>query len=353
MLCRFQHVIAAIPMPSSMFSRALRCAPAAALLMPRAMVGGIVPASNVTDALVQQNFGTLHVQDGWRTNEYQSTGTAMWRFVGFAGLSLGLAESAKCAGDEQPVAAHAEASSSRTSSMPAWWDAFIKSNEEANEYAKKLEVPMSIKSWAHTVSKTLPQEWKQSDAVVWPSMHRFAPDPSLSFKPDHDKYNMCRPKTVVTFWDPHVFFPQYCGTPRCIACESGSGVHADGWPAASDRAGFKPVIKTGGLDWIYCRGYRHKSCPAAAKLKSGEDGTTTFNTLHKKYLGQLDDHVLQQLPGRFTKSMGIEMSLVYTIMAAMPKGTASGVAEMLKQASNNMLVDQTLSYVAHCDAYNR
>jgi len=53
----------------------------------------------------------------------------------------------------------------------------------------------------------------------------------------------------------------------------------------------------GGLDWIYCRGYRHKSCPAAAKLKSGEDGTTTFNTLHKKYLGQLDDHVLQQLPG--------------------------------------------------------
>lgn len=100
MLCRFQHVIAAIPMPSSMFSRALRCAPA--LLLPRALVGGIVPASNVTDALVQQNFGTLHVQDGWRTNEYQSTGTAMWRFVGFAGLSLGLAESAKCAGDEQP-----------------------------------------------------------------------------------------------------------------------------------------------------------------------------------------------------------------------------------------------------------
>ena len=51
--------------------------------------------------------------------------------------------------------------------------------------------------------------------------------------------------------------------------------------------------------------------------------------------------------------MGIEMSLAYTINAAMPKGTASAISEMLRQASNDIGVDQMLTYASHVDAYNR
>eukprot|EP00959_Pyramimonas_sp_CCMP1952_P463078 9484304-Pyramimonas_sp.AAC.1 len=117
--------------------------------------------------------------------------------------------------------------------------------------------------------------------------------------------HMSRPGTQITFWDPTTFFPHYCQVPCCVACGAQTGVQSDGWPTSTSRSGFLPIIKTGGVDWIYCRGYRHPGCPMAAKSEHGAAGATTWNTLHKDFLKQLDEHILQQLPGAsqpFTRS---------------------------------------------------
>jgi hypothetical protein len=110
----------------------------------------------------------------------------------------------------------------------------------------------------------------------------------MDLKPDFEKYSAHKLDTVVCFWDPQAFFGRYCSTPRCIECGSDE-VESNGWPTHTDNAGFLPLVKTGGCDWLYAKNYSHKNY----QTKEGGTKTTNFNTVHPKYLDQLPEHVFQ------------------------------------------------------------
>ena len=156
-----------------------------------------------------------------------------------------------------------------------------------------------LKTWAHGLAKLLPKRRKGQAKVSWTSVlkkqwsnfRQLVPEPAMERKPSHTTYNSCRPDTMVYFWDPPIFFPE-CESPRCIVCGS-SDVESNGWPSPTDKGGFLPIVKVGGVDWVYAKSYKHKDCQGKA------DGTksTTFNTVHPAYLDQLPEFVRVLLPG--------------------------------------------------------
>jgi len=157
-----------------------------------------------------------------------------------------------------------------------------------------------LKQWAHSKAATIPKRirgqqtvnWSNEEKKQWPTFKQFVPDSAMDLKPNWEKYNAHKSDTVVCFWDPPAFNSRYCSTPRCIVCGSDE-VESNGWPTHTDNAGFIPIVKIGGCDWVYAKNYRHQNC----KTKEGGTKTTNFNTVHPKYLEQLPEFVRARLPG--------------------------------------------------------
>jgi hypothetical protein len=204
--------------------------------------------------------------------------------------------------DAQPVACTFPLSISRASHNFVYCKhRFMASASSGSTVEEPPDASSFLKKWAHTLAKTLPSrrkgqdprsvKWTDAQKQLWTNFRQLVPEPAMQAQPSFETYNACRSDTIVHFWDPPLFFP-FCESPRCIACGS-PNVMSNGWPSATDKGGFLPITKVGGIDWVYAKSYKHKNCPSKA------DGTlsTTFNTLHPVYLEQLPESIRKLLPG--------------------------------------------------------
>jgi hypothetical protein len=226
-----------------------------------------------------------------------------YRFIQFVVLVQLIVAQPVALLDAQPVARTFPLSISRASHNFVYCKHRCMTSASSSSTVKEPPVPVApnfLKKWAHTLSLSLPKRatkgqanvtWSSEQKQQWSNFRQLVPEPAMQAQPSHEAYDGYRPDTMVSFWDPSLFFP-YCESPRCIECDS-PDVVSNGWPTAADKGGFLPIVKVGGVEWVYARSYKHEDC----RNKADSSKSTTFNTLHPAYLQQLPEYIRQLLPG--------------------------------------------------------
>ena len=228
---------------------------------------------------------------------------------------------------------------------------------DAVEADKDLaEEAKTVREWAAKKVATFPTrerdgkvKWGARQVEDWgDGIVKPLPDPTVTRglgPPKHERFARSRVGAQVYFWDPTTTWSSLVGKPRCPTCGMMENVVGDGWPS---KGGLLPILKLGGLDWIYGKSYRHRGCPA----KGEAGGDTSFNTLNNDFLKTLPHGIVAKFPGVRTRHQVVDKNLMYLLERNMVNGTAAGFARMVQEVELENVLDHQLLYAHHVDMYN-
>ncbi|KAJ3100445.1 hypothetical protein HDU96_010322 [Phlyctochytrium bullatum] len=162
----------------------------------------------------------------------------------------------------------------------------------------------------------------------------FPPSPSVSSKPDYDKY-VVKPVFV---WDPLEQYPEAFRQVRCKGCQRLGSVKSEGWSNS---------IRT-----VY--GLKHK-----VFLISKYHGCTTrqcrvkFNAHDPDVMKQFPVHVQEDFPFFLTEKSAITNDLKRMIVRLKPKNGMGQVFKVIKDMYLEYFLDTMYRFIHHCHAYEK